>query len=179
MEVTISEILARTDSDKNTAHHYGVIYDDIFSRFNRADKLNILEIGIQKGGSLKAWREYFPNAKITGVDIVDNVKEKLDSINYVFEDINEYRTDETFDIVIDDGSHWLKDVVHTATYFNQRMNENGVIIIEDVQRPDVWLITLTNIMSDELEYNKGKPHTITYYDARTSGLSDDFIILIQ
>ena len=35
----------------------------------RDSKINILEIGIENGDSLRIWREYFSKANICGVDI--------------------------------------------------------------------------------------------------------------
>lgn len=153
----ISEILKRYDTDKVDPHTYGEVYDKLFGEFNREAPLNILEIGTQKGGSLCAWKDYFPNAKITGIDIVDVVKPeyKRDDIKYITCDINEYKTNEMFDLVIDDGSHYLKDVVHSVAYFSQKLNLGGIMIIEDVQNFNVWFPTIENIISSELDYNKG------------------------
>lgn len=179
MELKISEVLAKYDTDKVREHSYGYAYDDIFSRFNRHDSLNVLEVGIQKGQSLLAWKEYFPNAKITGVDIVDQVENKNDSISYVIQDIKEFKTEDTFDIVIDDGSHWLKDVVPTLAYFSQKLNPKGVIIVEDVQAPEFWAKVFNNILSSAFSYNKGKKFVIECYDFReTPKRMDDFIMAI-
>lgn len=153
----ISEILKKYDTDKVNPHTYGSVYDNLFSEFDRQASLNILEIGTQKGGSLCAWKEYFPNATITGIDIVDvvNPKYKREDFKYVLCDINEYKTTDTFDIVIDDGSHWLKDVVHSVSYFSQKLNMNGIMVVEDVQNFNVWFPTINNLLSSELDYNKG------------------------
>lgn len=174
----IEEILKKYDTDK-VNHSYGIAYHDIFNKFDRNANLNILEIGTQKGGSLCAWKDYFPNAKVTGIDIIDVVENKRDDINYIVSDVHDYRTEEEFDIVIDDGSHWLKDVVHSAVYFANRLKENGVMIIEDVQNPEVWISTLTNVLSSQLEYNKYK-FKFGYGDFRPIGSQrDDFLFIIE
>lgn len=178
----ISEILKKYDSDKNKEHHYGPAYDEMFGLFDRNAELNILEIGTQKGGSLAAWREYFPNAKITGLDIIDCVTEenKRNDINYVICDVNKYETEEMFDIVIDDGSHWLKDVVHSVFYFTRRLKPKGFMIIEDVQRPEVWIPTIANILAHDLSYNEGFKFEVTCFDSRkVNNQTDDFLIIIE
>ena len=175
----ISEIFAEHNTDKVNGHHYGQVYDDIFSRFKADEKLNIIEIGTQRGGATIAFQRFFPNATVTSVDIVDVVENKSDSINYVLQDIKEYKTDGLFDIVIDDGSHWLRDIVYVVDVFSKKLNKNGVIIIEDVQNPDLWWQVIHDILSPNLEYNKDYRYTIEYSDLRKiNNQYDDFVIII-
>lgn len=54
-------------SNKNKSG-FLLIYENYFKEL-RLKKINILEIGIDKGDSLRIWRDYFPNANICGVDI--------------------------------------------------------------------------------------------------------------
>ena len=52
---------------------YDLGYIDIYEKYFeniKDDKLNILEIGIDKGPSLKVWSKYFINSKIAALDIV-------------------------------------------------------------------------------------------------------------
>lgn len=49
--------------------HYLPIYEREFSTY-RGRKINFLEIGIFKGGSIELWRNYFgTKSKISGIDI--------------------------------------------------------------------------------------------------------------
>jgi hypothetical protein len=158
--MNIKDILAKYETDKVNGHCYGDSYNEIFSRFDRNAPLNILEVGTQKGGSLLAWKEYFPNATVTGIDIVDVVKPEYRSsdINYIFCDIKDYKTDQVFDIIIDDGSHFLPDVLYVVNNFDY-----GLLIIEDVQ--DVEWVKSINV-----------PHEVI--DLRqVHGNYDDFLIL--
>jgi trans-aconitate methyltransferase len=136
----ISEILSQYETDKVKDHHYGDAYDSLLGRFDRNASLNILEIGTQKGGSLCAWQDYFPNAKVTGVDIVDVVKPEYrrDSINYVFMDIKDWKTDEMFDIIIDDGSHFAQDVSFVIKNYQNKLKDGGILIVEDIQDTRLW-----------------------------------------
>ena len=136
----ISDILFQYDTDKVKDHHYGDAYDRFLSRFDRNAPLNILEIGTQKGGSLCAWQDYFPNAKVTGIDIVDVVKPEYrrDSINYIFMDIKDWRTDEMFDFIIDDGSHFAQDVSFVIKNYQNKLKDGGILIVEDIQDTRLW-----------------------------------------
>lgn len=167
----ISEILAKYDTDKVSGHCYGDSYDELFSSFDRTDPLNILEIGSQKGGSLCAWKEFFPNSKVTGVDIIDVIKPeyKMEGIRHVVSDIKEWKTDERFDIIIDDGSHFLSDVMYVVKEFLPKLD--GIMVIEDVQDPNAWMWNLRQLASGS---------DFSAIDLRgVNGNYDDFLIVIK
>lgn len=177
----IKELLAKYGSDKVNPHTYGEAYQEIFNEFDREAHLNILEIGIQKGGSLCAWRDYFPNARITGIDIVNEVNPEYwrEDINYVFCDVNDFKTDEMYDIVIDDGSHWLKDVMHSVVLFSRRLNMGGTMMIEDVQNNKLWYDVFLNVLSSALSYNDGYTWSISHFDASGKGMEDNYLFAIK
>ena len=173
MEIKISDILRKYDTDKANGHHYGELYDEIFSVFDRNAPLNILEVGTQKGGSLLAWKESFPNATVTGVDIIDVVTEgnRSDTVTYVVSDIKDYKTDELFDIIIDDGSHLLSDVLHVVREFSGNLKKDGIMIIEDTQDPVFWMHDIKQILSNEFK--------VGFRDVRhINDQYDDFLIVI-
>ena len=59
--------LEKYNTDK-VQHGYLRIYDPIFSDY--VDKeINLLEIGVFKGGSLFLWKDYFPKGQIFGIDL--------------------------------------------------------------------------------------------------------------
>lgn len=148
MEIT--EILKKYDTDKEWYHHYGIVYKELFKRFKRKDKLNILEVGTQKGGSLLAWKEFFPNSNVIGVDIVDVVPEEYrkDTVTRVISDIKNVKIDYDFDIVIDDGSHFIGDIVFVICEYLVKLRKGGVLVIEDVRNPNLLLRVIENIMAD-------------------------------
>lgn len=176
----ISELLAKYKSDKVDPHTYGAAYDDLFSYFEKDKNLNILEVGIQRGGSLCAWKDYFPNAKVTGVDIEDSVlpEYRRDDIAYIFSDINDFKTDETFDIVIDDGSHWLKDVIHSVALFSRKLKVGGIMVIEDVQNAETWCPAIMEVTHRSWEYNKGYDFGVLRYNNSKEDMEDDYLLVI-
>lgn len=114
------------------------IYEKYFNEVKN-EKLNILEIGIDKGDSLRIWRDYFPNAKICGLDI-DKKDFKINGVEFFFGDqsdknflktiIDKYNS---FDIIIDDGSHISKHIITSFNYLYPYLNDNGLYIVEDLQ----------------------------------------------
>jgi hypothetical protein len=160
-------------------HTYGDSYDEIFKKFDILSNLNFLEIGIQKGGSLLAWKDYFINSNIYGVDIVDCILDEYrkSDFNYIISDVKSEHVknslkDVTFDIIIDDGSHYLTDVLFVVSNFINKLNPGGVLIIEDCQSPEHWLQEIKKIVPSET-------FEITTKDLRANVSYDNFLIIIQ
>ena len=167
----ISEILKKYDTDKNKRNHmYGRVYDSILRPFDRNAKLDIAEIGVLFGESIRAWRECFPNANLMGIDILDNVENKLEDVEYVISDVRRFIPEKKFDIVIDDGSHKINDIMFTVKHFQLKVG--GVMIIEDCNRP--------YLLFEKLK--KKTKYSIECIDLREVGSSkhiDDFLIVLR
>lgn len=119
---------------------YLEVYERHFSSFTNR-KIDLVEVGIQEGGSLELWSKYFlPGSRITGVDLAP----KWDLLNYKSGNItvitgdqsslsfwDMFLKDRNIDIFIDDGSH-LKD--HQITTFEKvfpKISLGGVYVCED------------------------------------------------
>ena len=109
----------------------------------RAQKIRMLEIGIQNGGSLDIWLEYFPHAtKIVGsdIDIACAKLVYLDSrVHIIIGDANvddvakEILAEcDSFDIVIDDGSHRSSDIVRSFARYFESVVDGGLYVAEDL-----------------------------------------------
>lgn len=104
----------------------------------RNNNLKILEIGVHLGGSLRAMKEYFPNANIVGVDINIQTEEEeriilvegSQSDSDFLTTVN--RDHGPFDIIIDDASHKFQDQVITFETLWPVLNAGGLYFIEDV-----------------------------------------------
>ena len=110
-------------------------YSEIFKEFKNK-RINLLEIGVQNGGSLEIYAKYFLKAnKIIGVDIDKNCEKLIfedKRIEVVIGDIKEVEIEDRFDIIIDDGSHICSDVIKTFLKLFPKLNNNGLYIIEDL-----------------------------------------------
>jgi hypothetical protein len=109
----------------------------------REDDINLLEIGVATGVSIKFWTEWFTKGKIYGVDICHHsmnsdfyLKNKLYNVfwqdaltdNFISKFKNNF-----FDYVIDDGSHTLSDQLKAITNYLPKIKPNGKLIIEDIR----------------------------------------------
>ena len=138
---TLNEIAIKHKTDKSSlAHNYANIYDFYFNKI-RDEELNILEIGIQSGYSLKMWKEYFCNSKIVGLDISDctNLSEQNIKIyvgdqsdDSLLTNISDTETTNGFDIIIDDGSHRNIDMENSFNSLFPKLKIGGYYIIEDL-----------------------------------------------
>ena len=112
----LTEIADYYETDKgNIKHLYTPIYESIIGNLKN---ISLLEIGIANGSSLRAWSHYYPESKITGIDINPNCKilcKDNDKINIIISDVLEYNFDEKYDVIIDDGSHIPRDMIHSFT----------------------------------------------------------------
>lgn len=149
--------------DLHSSHNFTVFYDALFSPI-RYEKFNLFEIGIgsldehvlshmepnngfRPGDSLRAWKEYFPNAQIYGGDVDEKILfNDEDRIHtYYFNQIcskciYEFKTklvNDTggipikFDIIIDDGLHIFEANFVSFQNMYDLLNPGGVYIIED------------------------------------------------
>lgn len=122
------------------AHNYVLYYQKHFDRI-KDKNLNILEIGIAAGSSLKMWSSYFTNSNIYGIDInpecldIESLKtEDFKNIKLILGDASKHDfKDIKFDIIIDDGSHLPIDIYFTYKNLSKKLNEKGIYVIEDLK----------------------------------------------
>lgn len=117
--------------------HYLPIYQDALTRTER-----MLEIGVDRGGSLQMWRKHLPEATIVGLDINPDSARHDDpqrGIHVRIGDQTDVRflgavVDELgpFDTVLDDGGHTPKQMIGSFRYLFPRLRPGGVYIVEDV-----------------------------------------------
>jgi len=135
--MTLLEIANKYPTSKND-HGFIKIYQKHFSIL-KDQKINILEIGVERGDSLRMWREYFTSASICAIDLhdrnisVDNTEILIgDQSDHSFLQsvVNKYGT---FDIIIDDGSHQSKHIITSFNFLFNHLSDNGIYVIEDLQ----------------------------------------------
>lgn len=108
------------------------------SLLHRKEIFKVLEIGVHEGASLRMWQEYFPWAKVYGMDILA----KTHGLNVFIGDQGSRHELERvagevgpFDLIIDDGSHTPHDQVLGALTLRPHLKPGGLYIIEDVNPP--------------------------------------------
>lgn len=117
-------------------------YDRLFAPMNDRE-ISMLEIGVQNGGSLEVWAQYFPKAKaIVGCDINPGCAvltfedPRIDvivgdaNLPHIQKLITTHATQ--FDIVIDDGSHLSSDIIRSFVLYFPLLVNGGVFVAEDL-----------------------------------------------
>ena len=184
--MSLLEIIDNTRTDKNTSHSYLSLYPKILEQKKDTAK-NILEIGIQDGGSIKLWHDYFTNATIYGLDIMnenklwDGLKNKDRIILYCSHDAyntEKFKTtfldkDIKFDLILDDGPHTLESMKTFIKLYSQIMTDDGILIIEDVQKWD-WIDKLKEVVPEEL-----KKYVKEYDLRKNKNRYDDIVFTID
>lgn len=138
---TLRELYARHGSDKGPRYHdYAAVYEPLLEPL-RGRSLTMLEIGIGAGGSLRAWQEYFPHARIYALDV--ETKPGLDSDRVTTGRANQSERKSLvsaltkwgmpeFDLVIDDGGHRMKEQQVSLGVLFPFVRPGGLYVIEDV-----------------------------------------------
>ena len=183
----LEEIVDNSRTDKNTWHSYLPLYQTILTSKKETAK-NVLEIGIYyDGGSIKLWSDFFTNATIYGLDLlnIDDIwggiknNEKIilytstDAYDNDFFVTNFLNKNIKCDFMLDDGPHTLESMKQFITLYSQIMTDDGILIIEDVQSWD-WIDLLKNEVPEHLK------QFIKVYDLRENkNRYDDIVFTID
>ena len=184
--MSLEQIVDNSRTDKNTTHSYLPLYQNLLIKKKESAK-NVLEIGIDKGGSIKLWSDFFLNANVYGLDIINiqnvwegiNNKEKIilhtsiDAYNNDFFITHFLNKNIKFDFMLDDGPHTLESMKQFIKLYSQIMTDDGILIIEDVQNWG-WIATLKNEVPENLK------QFIKVYDLRKNkNRYDDIVFTID
>jgi len=164
----------KTDKAQNG---YSDVYECLFN--NRRNDINkLIEIGIgtlmpgmwstmygyspegyRQGASLRAWRDYFPNATVYGIDLQPDTQfteariitmmadsRSADDIGRVMQSNGISQVD----VVIDDGSHSYTDQLATLTVMIKYVKPGGYYIIEDIGVNDITSF-LNDVKNNDLK----------------------------
>ena len=118
------------------------VYQRVLDKYRHAP-VRLLEIGIQNGGSLEIWSEYFREAiAIVGCDInpaCAQLRYGDQRVHVVVANANSDEGEQAivahapgFEIIIDDGSHRSSDIIRSFVRYFPRLECGGVFIIEDL-----------------------------------------------
>jgi hypothetical protein len=127
-------------TDKASRDHGYLDFYELFFRDLRDRPISLLEIGVANGNSLRTWRDYFPSARIVGVDINPTARNHADSRitieiadqSNVAELVNLGVRHGPFDIVIEDGSHFWDHQITTLQCLFPFVKPRGLYVSEDI-----------------------------------------------
>ena len=154
-------------------------YDRFFSKIKNK-KLRIIEIGIgghtmedRGGSSLRSFATFFKNSKIFGIDLINKQLHERSRIktfqgSQVDEDflVNICNTHGPFDIILDDGSHFVEHQKKSFEIMFDHLNEGGIYIIEDVGSSYIKYLGGSQDISSQnnlIKYFLDKTHNVYSY----------------
>ncbi len=155
-KLNLNELFINFNCDKGTyfyyrkekilSHNYSIYYEKYLKNL-KEKKINLLELGSHQGKSLASFYFYFPNAKMIGANINPfQMRYKSKRISELFVDVSskeilkslsDYLGKE-LDIIVDDASHNLRDIIITFSIFFKNLKKGGIYIIEDLNQFEVF-----------------------------------------
>ena len=120
-------------------------------------KLDILEIGLAKGGGIASLYFYFPNSNFIGVDNNPfRIRYKSNRIRNIYVDTSSKKIlqnlsshlNQKFDIILDDCGHRLIDQILCFSENFKNLKKGGIYIVEDLNFPE--LHTMYNLTNEDV-----------------------------
>jgi len=139
MSLSLKELFIKSKNYSSKHEKYFDVYEEYFSRY-KGKNIIFVEIGVFNGGSLKIWKEYFgANARIIGIDINPECK-KFEEVGIDVHIGNQsdpkfwdnfFKQVGNVDVILDDGGHTNLDQIITTTKCVSKINDDGILMIED------------------------------------------------
>ena len=135
-----------TENKRIKAHNYSVFYEKYLNKIKN-ENFNFLELGSHEGKGIAAFYHFFPNAKLIGANINPfQMRYYSNRIEEVYIDVSSKKIlqnfinyfDNRFQIIIDDASHNLRDILITLPILFKKLNSGGFYVIEDINQFDVF-----------------------------------------
>ena len=163
MESQIKELFYKSKNHSRKWEKYFDVSEEIFKKYKKKD-IKFVEIGVQNGGSLEIWKNYFSEkSEIIGIDINPECKKfEKDNIKIFIGN----QSDDSFwkdffskvgkvDIILDDGGHTNLDQIITCVNVIDKINDDGMLVVED---------TITSYIK---EYNSNSKFTFINFSKKT------------
>ena len=162
--------------NQKPGHGYSIYYEKKLEAYKNKN-LNILEIGSYAGASAAAFTKYFPQSKVYCFDVnisnfkyesekinvfgidINNKKKVLKTLNKIFSEQNFTQ----FDLIIDDGSHNLSDILISLKFFFKYVKNKGLYIIEDFKHPNYYKYNrnIDHLLVDQILLNLNNKKSFT------------------
>ena len=156
---TLDDLFYHYGSDKadifnqkqDQGHGFSKFYDQHLKHLKEKE-IKILEVGSYAGASAAAFKKYFKNSSVYCFDIniskfiffsknihvygldINNEKE----LKKILEKIKLDSNSNFFDVIIDDGSHYLSDILFSLKTLFKYVKKGGIYIIEDFKHPNYY-----------------------------------------
>jgi hypothetical protein len=205
----LTDLADRYGSDKgSTKHRYTELYQMLFLPY-RERAITFLEMGLQIGGpehgmeadrkttdlpSVRMWMEYFPKARIHGLDVSDFSWFRDKRFTFHRCDMDDRAniasaaaTMPEFDIIIDDASHASHHQQNGFLELFPKLAPGGLYVIEDLRwQPDAYEkkgITKTADLfrgfSEKRAFRHSDPATEAAFTALSADISGCFTFQVR
>jgi glycosyltransferase involved in cell wall biosynthesis len=179
--LSFGELCKVFNCDKAITHEYHIVYEKFISKF-RDKEINLFEIGIDAGSSLKVWQNYLPFAMIYGMDISKTYDIKRGKIflgdqsnmNDMVSIVNKIPKCK---IIVDDGSHVADHQLKSFYYlFENLLDWGGVYVIEDIEcnywRPETKIYGYETGYTNIVDYFTKLNHSVNHgYSNHTNDMN--------
>ena len=135
----LDKIGLNSGTDKSSRWHNYLSKYEFFLEKYRTKQINVLELGVLDGNSLRLWKDYFTYSQIYGVDIDPKCsKHEDDRIKILVGDLDDYEfvhslSDIKPSIIIEDASHtWNQQILTFCTLYGS-LPSGGIYILEDIE----------------------------------------------
>ena len=136
----IIDIFEKYDTDKNSKGHN---YTPLYAKHLPESATRILEIGVDRGESIRSWLEIYPEAHVWGLDIFTNgIPFTHDRVTWItgsqtdgsiLNHVRNYFA--PFDFILEDGSHNHRDQLMT---FFGLWGCTKLYVVEDIMQEEFW-----------------------------------------
>lgn len=148
-------------SKKIKGHGFAKFYEKKLNKYKN-DEFSILEVGTWEGASAASFLKYFPKTQLFALDKNFKLKFKSKRIEFINCNINNEKNlnlfkkkfrNKKFEVIIDDGSHFLKDMIVSLKFFLRYLSTSGIFIFEDYNAPK-YFKELENSYGKELLFDE-------------------------
>ena len=196
-QISLESLAGASGSDKARVgngrgyHGYTRYYERIFKAI-RKSSVRLLEIGVEKGRSMKMWQQYFSEAEHvygigygnfqetpsqecdsnaatrvnskTGCTIYKGDQSDVKFLNHFIK-----KTGGNFDVIIDDGSHVPKHQLVSFETLWPAVKPGGMYIVEDIETN--WWKPTTNIYGYSLQ---NQPNVVEIWKGLVESVNREF-----
>ena len=151
----LDELGLQYNTDKSSQDHDYLVFYEPFLEPMHLQATRVMEIGVLEGGSLRVWADYFPNAKIIGLDI-DKSTKKIETERIAVEIGNAANSEfllkmgekyKPFDLIVDDASHDPFEQLLALDRLFPYVKTGGFYIVEDL-RSDFVITEISKVVAN-------------------------------
>ena len=130
-----ADLFRQCGTDKDNPHQYGPVYDLLLPDRTRVHA--VLELGVWRGNSLRAWQAAFPGAAVIGIDNNPDHCPTVPGCEVYAADQKDLYTlrdvlgTRRFDLIVDDASHYACHQLFSLFLLWPYLTAGGVYVIEE------------------------------------------------